>query len=53
MDYYSAIVKKKKNKSILPFTAAWVDLEAIILSEMRKTNTFRFHLYVESKQQNK
>lgn len=46
MDYYSAIVKKKKNnnnKSILPFTAAWADLEAIILSEMRKTNTFRFH----------
>ena len=39
MKYYSAI---KKNK-IMPFAATWMDLEIIILSEVRKrkrkTNT--------------
>ena len=34
----------------LPFTATWMDLENIMLSEIsqRKTNTVCFHLYVES-----
>ena len=32
MDYYSAI----KMKDIMPFTATWIDLEIIILSQ-RKT----------------
>ena len=33
---------------------AWVDPEGIVLSDMRrrKTNTIRFHLYMESKKQN-
>ena len=37
MEYYSAI--RKKNE-VLPFAAAWMDLEMIILSEIsqRKTN---------------
>ena len=37
MEYYSAI---KKNE-LMPFSATWVDLEIIILSEVsqRKTNT--------------
>ena len=37
MEYYSTI---KKNK-IMPFAATWMDLETIILSEVRqrKTNT--------------
>ena len=45
--YYSAI---KKNK-ILPFAAAWMDLEGVMLSEIRqrKTNSVQYHLYVESK----
>ena len=55
MKYYLVI---KKNK-ILPFTTTWLDLENIILSEIRqtekkkKTNTILFHFHVESKKQNK
>ena len=47
MEYYSAI---KKNE-IMSFTATWMDLEIIILSEVRKRkkNTIRYHLHVESK----
>ena len=33
MEYYSAI---KKN-DIVPFTATWMELETLILSEMSKT----------------
>ena len=37
MEYYSTI----KKKEIMPFSAKWMDLEVIILSEasQRKTNT--------------
>ena len=51
MEHYSAI---KKNE-ILPFAATWMDLEGIILSEIRqrKTVTVWYHLYVESKKYNK
>ena len=44
-EFYSAI---KKNE-IMPFVAAWMELEIIILSEGTKTNTVWFHLYMESK----
>ena len=46
MEYYSAI---KKNE-IMPFAATWMDLQMIILHEVRqrKTNII-YHLYVESK----
>ena len=51
MEYYSAI---KKNE-ILSFVTTWIDLKSIILSEItqRKTNTVCFHLYMESKKQDK
>ena len=41
MEYYSAI----KNE-IMPFVAAWMKLETLILSEVRKkkTNTICYHL---------
>ena len=35
MEYYSAI---KKNK-IMPFSAKWMELETLILSEVRKRKT--------------
>ena len=35
MDYYSAI----KNNEVIPFAATWMNLEIIILSEVRKKNT--------------
>ena len=51
MEYYSAI---KKN-DIMPFAATWMQLEIIILSEVRKrkTNTLQYHLYLESNIQHK
>ena len=47
VDYYSAI---KKNE-IMAFAATWMNLEIIILSEVRrwKTNIIWYHFYVESK----
>ena len=49
--YYSAI----KKKEIMSFAAIWMDLEIIILSEVsqRKTNIIGYHLYVESKKNDK
>ena len=35
MEYYSAV---RKNK-IMPFTATWMDLEIVILSEVRHRKT--------------
>ena len=42
MEYYSAI---KKNEIIIPFAATWMDLEIIILNEVRDIS---YHLYLES-----
>ena len=52
---YNGILLGHKKNGILPFVTAWVDLESIILSDISqtKTNTIWFHLYVESKEQNK
>ena len=46
-EYYSAI----KESEIMSFTATWMYLEIITLSEVsqKKTNTIWYHLHVESK----
>ena len=43
MEYYSSVQKDQ----IIPFAATWMDLEIIILSEVRhrKTNIISYHLY--------
>ena len=50
IEYYSAI----KRNEILPFVTTWIILKDIRLSKIsqRKTNTVKFHLYVESKKTN-
>ena len=47
MENYSTI----KKKEIMPFSATWMDLELIILREVRKrkTHTIGYQLSVESK----
>ena len=40
MEYYSAI---KKNE-IMPFAAAWMDLETIILSEVSQAEKDKYHM---------
>ena len=49
MRYSSAI---KKNK-ITPFAAIWIDLEILILSEVRERQIHGYHLYVELKKKKK
>ena len=45
MEYYSAI---KKNE-VMPFVATWIDLEIIILNEVRQWDKHHMLSYVESK----
>ena len=47
MEYYSAI---KKNE-VMPFTATWIDLEIIKLSEVSQTEKDKHHMisHIESK----
>ena len=40
MEYYVAV---KKNE-IMPFAAAWLDLEIIILSEVSQTERDKYHM---------
>ena len=49
--YTNGILLSHKKNEIMPFAATWMDLEIIILNEVRKrkTNTIWCHLYVESK----
>ena len=40
MEYYAAI----KNKEFLPFAAAWMDLESIMLSEISQAMKEKYHI---------
>ena len=40
MEYYSAIVKNQ----IMPFTATWMQLEILILSEVSQKGTDEYHV---------
>ena len=44
MEYYSAIIKTKT----LPLATARMDLEVIILSEVRRERKIPYHLYMKS-----
>ena len=48
---YSGILFSCQKNEILPFTATRMDLEIIILTKVRhtETNVIYYHLYVESK----
>ena len=51
---YSGILLNHKKGEMMPSAATWMDLEIIILSEVRqrKTDAIWHHLHVESKTQN-
>ena len=40
IEYYSAI----KRNEIMPFAATWMDLDIIILNEVRKTEKDKYHM---------
>ena len=40
MEYYSAV----KKKEILPFVRAWMDLEAIMVSEISQSEKDKYHM---------
>ena len=40
IEYYSAILKRKK---IMPFTATGLELEIVILSEIKQTQKDKYH----------
>ena len=48
MHIYNGILLGHKKECNMPFAATWMDLENVILSEVRG-NTICYHLYAESK----
>ena len=53
---HRGIVLGHKNKKILHFVTAWMDMECIMLSEISQSEKDKYHmihLYVETNEQNK
>ena len=46
---HNGILLNVKKNEIMPFAATWMDLEIIILSEVRERQILIYHLCVESK----
>ena len=42
--YNGILLGNKKKTDIMPFAAIWMDLEIIILSEVRQTNKDKYHV---------
>ena len=40
MEYYAA----ERKKELLPFVAAWMELESIVVSEIRQTLKDKYHM---------
>ena len=40
MEYYAA----ERNKELLPFTTAWMELESIVLSEINQAVNDKYHM---------
>ena len=45
VEYYSTIKKKER----IPFAATWINLEILILSEVRQKMNIIYHLHMKSK----
>ena len=43
-EHYSFVKKKKNGAGILPFMTAWMDLESIMLSELRESEKDKYHM---------
>ena len=41
---YSGILLSHKKNKIMPFAAAWMDLEIVILSEVSQTEKDKYHM---------
>ena len=41
---YNGILLSHKKNEIMPFAAAWMDLEIIILSEINRTEKDKYHM---------
>ena len=43
---YNGMLLSHKRNEIIPFVATWIDLEIIILSEVRQTEKDKYHMLI-------
>ena len=44
MEYYATVKKKEKKRRNSAFETAWMDLEIIMLSEIRQSEEDKYHM---------